>query len=137
MIPTATCQYCRWNGPAERCGPLKNAWERVAPGAVMPVGECPECNASAFLDEERPDPCVRIETTPDPERATHFGVRSTARALAGVMAAAAGTWSYRVQDIDDHGFRVAVYPRTPYPPMVPAGYLRIVPASRRGREPCT
>ena len=137
MIPTATCQYCGWNGPADRCGPLKNAWERVAPGAVMPAGECPECNASAFLDEDKPDPCVRIETTPDPERATHFGVRSTAQSLANVMAVAADTRTYRVQDMDHHGFRVAVYPWTPYPPMVPAGYLRIVPASRRGREPCT
>ena len=103
----------------------------------MPAGECPECNASAMLDEDRPEPCVRIETTPAPERATHFGVRSTARALAHVMATAAGTWSYRVQDIDHHGFRVAVYPKTPYPPMLPDGYLRIVPASRRGRETCT
>ena len=50
MIPTATCQYCGWNGPADRCGPLKNAWERIAPGDVMPAGECPECNASAMLD---------------------------------------------------------------------------------------
>ena len=29
MTPTATCQYCGWNGPADRCAPLKNAWERV------------------------------------------------------------------------------------------------------------
>ena len=137
MISTATCQYCGWNGTADRCGPLKNAWERIAPGDVMPAGECPECNASAMLDEDRPEPCVRIETTPDSERATHFGVRSTARALADVMATAAGTWSYRVQDIDHHGFRVAVYPQTPYPPMLPDGYLRIVPASHRGRETCT
>ncbi len=137
MIPTATCQSCGWNGPADRCGPLKNAWERVAPGDAMPAGECPECNASAMLDEDNSEPCVRIETTPAPERATHFPVRSTARALASVMGTAAGTWSYRVQDMARHGFRVAVYPQTPYPPMVPAGYLRIETASRRGREACT
>ena len=53
------------------------------------------------------------------------------------MGTAAGAWSYRVQDMAHHGFRVAVYPHTPYPQMVPAGYLRIVPASRRGSGTCT
>jgi len=57
MIPTATCQYCNWQGPADQCGPLTNAWERVQPGDVMPAGECPECNASAMLEgpEGRPE----------------------------------------------------------------------------------
>ena len=125
MMPTATCQYCGWNGPADRCGPLKNAWERVEPGDTMPAGECPKCNASAMLDEDRAEPCVRIETAPTPERATHFGVRSTAQSLANVMAMAADTCTYRVQDLDRHGFRVAVYRPSPYRPMVPDGYLRI------------
>ena len=128
MMPTATCQYCGWNGPADRCGPLKNAWERVQPGDVMPAGECPECSASAMLDENSAEPCIRIETVPAPERATHFAVRSTAQALADVMSMAADTSSYRLQDMDAHGFRVAVYHRSPYPAMVPDGYLRIVPA---------
>ena len=35
MMPTATCQYCGWNGPADHCGPLENAWERVEPGDPM------------------------------------------------------------------------------------------------------
>ena len=125
MIPTATCSYCDWQGPADKCGPLKNAWERVAPGDTMPAGECPECNASAMLDEDKAEPCIRIETVPAPERATHFRVRSTAQALADVMSMAADTSSYRVQDMDAHGFRVAVYHRSAYPAMVPDGYLRI------------
>ena len=94
----------------------------------MPAGECPECGASAMLDADTSDPCVRIVTTPTPERATHFGVRSTTQSLANVMATAAGNCTYRVQDLDRHGFRVAVYRHNPYPPMVPDGYLRIVPA---------
>ena len=125
MISTATCQSCGWNGPADRCGALKNAWERVAPGDVMPAGECPVCSASAMLDENNSEPCVRIETTPAPECATHFGVRSTAQSLANVMAMAANTCTYRVQDMDRHGFRVAVYRPSPYRPMVSDGYLRI------------
>ena len=128
MMPTATCRYCGWNGPADQCGPLKNAWERVQPGDTMPAGECPKCNASAMLDEDKPEPRIEIVTTPTPERATHFGVRSTARALANVMSTARNTSGYRVQDMDVHGFRVAVYRQNPYPPMVPDGYLRIEPA---------
>ena len=128
MMPTATCQYCGWNGPADQCGPLENAWERVQPGDTMPAGECPECSASAMLDDDTPEPCIEIVTTPTPERATHFGVRSTAQALANVMSTARNTSSYRVQGMDVHGFRVAVYRQNPYPQMVPDGYLRIEPA---------
>ena len=62
-------------------------------------------------------------------RACHeLRVRSTAQALASVMSLARNTCSYRVQDMDRSGFRVAVYRQTPYPRMVPDGYLRIVPA---------
>ena len=32
---------------------------------------------------------------------------------------------YRVQDMDRHGFRVAVYRHSPYPPMLAEGYLKI------------
>ena len=128
MIPTATCQYCGWNGPVDRCGPLKNAWERVCPGDIMPAGECPECNASAMIDEDKTEPRIAIVATPVPERATHFGVRSTTQSLANVMAMAAGTYTYNVQDMDRHGFRVALYRPSPYRQMVPDGYLRIEPA---------
>ena len=52
MIRTATCQYCNWQGPADQCGPLQNTWERVQPGDVMPVGECPieGCPGCAMID---------------------------------------------------------------------------------------
>ncbi len=125
MMPTATCQYCGWNGPADRCGPLKNAWERVEPGDVMPAGECPKCNASALLDETRHGPCIKVHTTLAPERATKFGVRSTAQSLADVMWHHSHPWSYRVQDLDRSGFRVAVHRDTPGAGPDPHGYLRI------------
>ena len=128
MIPTATCQYCHWNGPADECGPLLNAWERVQPGDIMPAGACPECNASAMLDEDKHEPRIRIITTREPERAAHFGARSTAQGLADVMPLAGARCSYRVQDMDRSGFRVAVYRQSPYTRMVPDGYLRIEPA---------
>ena len=99
MMPTATCQYCGWNGPADQCGPLKNAWERLQPGDTVPAGECPKCNASAMLDETRQEPSATIVTTLVPERATKFGVRSTAQALADVMWLAANRYSYPVEDL--------------------------------------
>ena len=125
MMPTATCQYCGWNGPADQCGPLKNAWERVAPGDPMPAGECPACNASALLDETRHEPGIKVNTTLVPERATRFGVRSTAQSLADIMWEPSRPWSYRVQDLDCTGFRVAVHRDTPGAGPDPHGYLRI------------
>ena len=128
MIPTATCQYCHWKGPVDECGQLHNAWERVQPGDPMPAGECPKCNASAMLDEDKPEPRIKIVTTPGPLSATKFGLRTTAQGLANVMSLAGNKWSYRVQDVHLSGFRVAVYRKTPHPDTVPQGYLRIVPA---------
>ena len=60
----------------------------------MPAGACPKCSASAMLDEARKEPSVTIVTTLVPERATKFGVRSTAQALANVMWLAANKYSY-------------------------------------------
>ena len=125
MIPDAECQSCNWTGPADLCGPLKNAHERVQPGDVMPAGECPVCNASAMMVEDAAGPSVTIITLPDPERATHFGVRSTAQSLANVMALAENRYCYRVQDLDNHGFRVAVFDHSPYRQILAHGYLRL------------
>ena len=121
-----TCQDCGWKGTVAQCEPIAPRYlpERVPAGDVV-AGECPACGTSAMLDADKPDPCVRIVTVPNPERATHFGVRSTTQSLANVMATAVNTCTYRVQDLDRHGFRVAVYGRNPYPPMLPDGYLRI------------
>ena len=129
-IRAVTCQDCGWKGTVSQCEPIAPRClpERVPAGGVMPAGECPECGASAMLDADKPDPCVRIVTVPNPEFAMHFGVRSTTQSLANVMAFARDTCTYRVQDVDHHGFRVAVYRRNPYPPMLPDGYLRIEPA---------
>lgn len=125
MMPISTCQYCGWNGPADQCGRLENAWERVEPGDPMPAGECPACNASALLDETRHEPCIKVLTTQVPERATKFGVRSTAQSLANVMWHYSQPWSYRVQDLNRSGFRVAVHRDTPGAGPDPHGYLRI------------
>lgn len=125
MIPTATCQYCGWQGPAEQCGPLRNAWERVQPGDVMPAGECPECNVSAMLDPDPDRPRIVIDSATSPECATHFKHRSKARALSVVAGLADPGFTYSVQDMDHHGYRVAVYPNAPHLRMFACCYLRI------------
>jgi len=52
---TATCNTCGWRGPAELARELRDDWDRVPPGHVMPAGECPVdgCSGCAMLD--RPD----------------------------------------------------------------------------------
>ena len=125
MIPDAKCQNCDWTGPADLCGPLKNAHERVQPGDVMPAGECPLCNASAMIVEDEQQPSATVITRPLPEQATHFGLEQTARSLAAVMAITHPQHTYRVQNADRHGYRVAVYRPPAYPKMVPDGYLRL------------
>ena len=53
-IQTATCQDCGWTGPVEDTKELRNVWDRVRPGDVMPAGECPQegCGGAAMLDVE-------------------------------------------------------------------------------------
>ena len=52
-VPTATCQNCGWNGPADNTRQLRNILDRVFPGDVMPAGECPVdgCRSAAMLDD--------------------------------------------------------------------------------------
>ena len=122
-----TCQDCGWEGTVSQTEPIAPRYlpERVLPGDVMPAGDCPECGASAMLDSDYTKPALRIVTVPNPEQATHFGVRSAAKSLVHVMATAIDRHSYRVQDMDRHGFRVAVYGPPPRPEMLAQGYLRI------------
>ena len=54
-VETVTCQNCDWQGTVGQCEPIAPRYlpERVPPGNIMPAGECPECGASAMLDEQR------------------------------------------------------------------------------------
>ena len=50
---TATCQACGWHGPVDDTLELRDVWDRVQPGDVMPAGECPveACRGAAMLDD--------------------------------------------------------------------------------------
>ena len=37
------CSECGWTGAASDLNPIGNVLDRVAPGELMPLGECPDC----------------------------------------------------------------------------------------------
>ena len=45
------CDNCGWKGDSADLGEYRDVHERVAPGEIMPAGECPECQCSAHLVE--------------------------------------------------------------------------------------
>jgi hypothetical protein len=46
--PPHLCDNCGWRGdtPDE----IRNLWERVDTGGIMPSGQCPHCGALCYLD---------------------------------------------------------------------------------------
>lgn len=49
---TYHCQNCDWAGPEESLAPFADIAERLEPGDTIPAGECPECGACCWSDEE-------------------------------------------------------------------------------------
>lgn len=54
--PPMKCQECGWTGAVAQLEPVKDVWERVQPGDVMPWGDCPECGGCCF--EAKPVPAA-------------------------------------------------------------------------------
>lgn len=51
------CENCEWRGQANQTRfPIPDLWERIEPGGEVPVGECPECGALAYLDDRKEVP---------------------------------------------------------------------------------
>jgi hypothetical protein len=49
------CANCEWTGTESQIREISNFWGRVDVGGEMPAGECPECQALAYLvDEDNP-----------------------------------------------------------------------------------
>lgn len=51
-MANVTCQNCGWSGDEDSCEnvPLRGLLERVAPGEIMPVGECCDCGSLCHYD---------------------------------------------------------------------------------------
>lgn len=43
------CDNCEWCGFAANLEEISDIQHRVIPGEEVPAGECPECNALAYL----------------------------------------------------------------------------------------
>lgn len=54
---TCECGNCDWTGPEEKLGcefdNIPDLWQRIEPGGTVPAGECPECGALAYCQEEK------------------------------------------------------------------------------------
>jgi hypothetical protein len=50
--PRVSCDNCSWTGRERDCNAIDHLEQRVAPGEIMPAGECPECGAVAHLLDE-------------------------------------------------------------------------------------
>jgi hypothetical protein len=50
--PRVACADCAWTGRERDCGEIVSLPQRVAPGEIMPAGECPECGALCHLVDE-------------------------------------------------------------------------------------
>lgn len=55
-MSTVRCDNCDWTGPESQVRPLEDLpklGERLTPGSQVPAGECPECEAFAYLERIR------------------------------------------------------------------------------------
>lgn len=51
MMGTFKCDNCQFATSDEnQMSQIKDIWERVDPGGIMPSGECPHCNALMYVD---------------------------------------------------------------------------------------
>ena len=46
------CQNCEWKGPQSDVLPIRNLVDRIGPGEIVPVGECPACGALVHYEDD-------------------------------------------------------------------------------------
>ena len=51
-MATYQCDNCEWTGKIEEMDECRDVWSRVEPGDRMGFGDCPECGAFCFPEEE-------------------------------------------------------------------------------------
>lgn len=45
------CDNCDWEGDASDLEMISDIEQRIGAGGIVPAGQCPECNALAYLDQ--------------------------------------------------------------------------------------
>lgn len=43
------CEGCHWRGFASGTKPIADIEERLTPGSIVPIGECPDCGMLVYL----------------------------------------------------------------------------------------
>lgn len=46
------CEDCDWQGPSDEMAPIKHLEQRITPGELMAVGQCPKCGALISVPDE-------------------------------------------------------------------------------------
>lgn len=49
------CDNCGWTGADSGMANIKDFFQRVEPGGIVPSGECPDCGALCYPHEPGPD----------------------------------------------------------------------------------
>jgi hypothetical protein len=83
-----TCANCDWSGTESQLRDISDFWGRVDVGGEMPAGECPECQALAYLaEEDNPHirPLQQPQHTQQPRQA-HANTLHALHTLYGVLA---------------------------------------------------
>ncbi len=62
------CPDCSFRCSVDHLDVLDRAWERVQPGDTMPDGQCPECGAACYVEDE-PEPVIFVDAKADAARA--------------------------------------------------------------------
>lgn len=44
------CQNCDWHGDERETHEISDFWERINPGEICPVGQCPNCGALVHFE---------------------------------------------------------------------------------------
>jgi hypothetical protein len=76
------CANCEWTGTESRLREISDFWGRVDVGGEMPAGECPDCQALAYLIEED-NPYLNQAQQP---RQTHASTLHALHTLYGLLA---------------------------------------------------
>lgn len=50
--PDSVCANCQKRFPCGDLDPVDDYWERIEPGTEAPSGQCPECGALCFLEQD-------------------------------------------------------------------------------------
>ena len=70
------CDDCDWSGVAKQVQPIESLAERIFPGEIVPVGECPECGCLAHLQKKQPKAIYSVTAWWPTQRGCHRDIEA-------------------------------------------------------------